>query len=116
MVSCDARWMVPVSVPSVTPPSAQPPVSAQVLKTIIGVIDWHLSAQQAIALPVIFAPGNTVYLERGTFLETMAPQFQAMGHTVQVREPGFKANAIEWVNGHWAGGADPRSEGAAVSQ
>ena len=93
-----------------------PTIPAQVLKTIIGVIDWHLSAQQAIALPVIFAPGNTVYLERGTFLETMAPQFQAMGHTVQVREPGFKANAIEWVNGHWAGGADPRSEGAAVSQ
>jgi gamma-glutamyltranspeptidase / glutathione hydrolase len=30
--------------------------------------------------------------------------------------PGFKANAIEWVNGRWAGGADPRSEGAAVSQ
>jgi gamma-glutamyltranspeptidase/glutathione hydrolase len=30
--------------------------------------------------------------------------------------PGFKANAIEWVNGRWAGAADPRSEGAAVSQ
>jgi len=57
-----------------------------------------------------------VYLEKGTFLETMAPQLQAMGHTVQIRAPGFKANAIEWVDGHWAGGADPRSEGAAVSQ
>jgi gamma-glutamyltranspeptidase/glutathione hydrolase len=93
-----------------------PTIPAQVLKAIIGVIDWHYSAQQAIALPVIFAPGDTVYLERGTFLETMAPQLQAMGHTVQLRPPGFKANAVEWVNGHWAGGADPRSEGAAVSQ
>ena len=93
-----------------------PTIPAQVLKAIIGVIDWHYSAQQAIALPVIFAPGDTVYLEKGTFLETMAPQLQAMGHTVQVRAPGFKANAVEWVNGHWAGGADPRSEGAAVSQ
>jgi gamma-glutamyltranspeptidase/glutathione hydrolase len=93
-----------------------PTIPAQVLKAIIGVIDWKLSAQQAIALPVIFAPGDTVYLEKGTFLETMAPQLQAMGHTVQVREPGFKANAVEWVNGRWAGAADPRSEGAAVSQ
>ena len=92
-------------------------IPAQVLKAIIGVIDWHLTAQQAIALPVIFAPGgDIVFLERGTFLEAMAPKLEALGHKVQVREPSFKANAVEWVNGRWAGGADPRSEGAAVAQ
>jgi gamma-glutamyltranspeptidase/glutathione hydrolase len=92
-------------------------IPAQVLKAIIGVIDWHLTAQQAIALPVIFAPGgDTVFVERGTYLEAIAPQLQALGHTVQVRDPSFKANAIEWVNGRWVGAADPRSEGAAVSQ
>jgi gamma-glutamyltranspeptidase / glutathione hydrolase len=81
------------------------------------VIDWHLSAQQAIALPVIFAPGgDTVYVERGTTLEAMIPQLQALGQTVKAMPPGFKANAIEWVNGRWAGAADPRSEGAAASQ
>jgi gamma-glutamyltranspeptidase/glutathione hydrolase len=94
-----------------------PTIPAQVLKTIIGVIDWHLSAQQAIALPVILAPGtDTVYVERGTYLEAMMPQLQKLGHKVQAIPPGFKANAIEWVNGHWAGAADPRSEGRAVSQ
>jgi gamma-glutamyltranspeptidase/glutathione hydrolase len=46
----------------------------------------------------------------------MAPRLQALGHRVQVRDPSFKANAIEWVNGRWVGAADPRSEGAAVSQ
>ena len=91
-------------------------IPAQVLKAIIGVIDWHLTAQQAVALPVIFAPGDTVYLEKGTFLEAMAPQLQSLGHQVQVRAPGFKANAIERVNGRWVGAADPRSEGAAVAQ
>jgi gamma-glutamyltranspeptidase/glutathione hydrolase len=92
-------------------------IPAQVLKAIIGVIDWHLTAQQAIALPVIFAPGgDTVFVERGTYLETMAPQLQTLGHKVQVRDPSFKANAIEWVSGRWAGAADPRSEGAAVLQ
>jgi gamma-glutamyltranspeptidase / glutathione hydrolase len=92
-------------------------IPAQVLKAIIGVIDWHLSAQQAIGLPTIFAPGgDTVYVERGTYLETMIPQLRALGQNVQPMTPGFKANAIEWINGRWAGGADPRSEGAAVSQ
>jgi gamma-glutamyltranspeptidase / glutathione hydrolase len=93
-------------------------IIAQVAKAIIGVIDWKLSAQQAIALPTIFAPGgDTVYLERGTFLEPMAPQLQALGHSIAYRPPStFKANAIEWVNGRWVGAADPRSEGAVVAE
>jgi len=94
-------------------------IIAQVAKAIIGVIDWKLSAQDALALPTIFAPGTeTVYLERGTYLEAMAPELQALGHTkIDYRPPTtFKANAIEYVNGRWVGAADPRSEGAAVSE
>ena len=92
-------------------------IPAQVAKAIIGVIDWHLSAQQAIALPVLFAPGgDTVFVERGTYLEGMTPALEALGHRVQAREPGFKGNAIERVGGRWVGAADPRSEGTAVSQ
>jgi len=93
-------------------------IPAQVAKAIIGVIDFHLTPQDAIALPVIVAPGgNTVYLESGTFLADMAPQLQQLGHTIDYRPPGtFKANAIEWLNGRWVGGADPRSEGAVVAQ
>jgi len=91
-------------------------IPAQVIKAIIGVIDWHLTAQQAIALPMIFAPGDKVYIERGTYLESMIPQLQALGQSVQAMPAGFKANAIEWVGGRWVGAADPRSEGAAVSQ
>ena len=88
-------------------------IPAQVLKTIIGVLDWHLPVQQAVALPTIFAPDDTVYLESGTFLAAMAPQLQAMGHTIDYRPPTtFKGNAIEWIDGHWSGAADPRSEGA----
>jgi gamma-glutamyltranspeptidase/glutathione hydrolase len=93
-------------------------IIAQVAKAIIGVIDWNLPAQQAIALPTIYAPQDTVYLERGTFLEGMAPQLTALGHgKIDYRPPlTFKANAIEWRDGGWAGAADPRSEGAAVSE
>ena len=67
---------------------------------------------------MIYAPGDTVFVESGTFLEAMIPRLSALGHAqVRTLPPGtFKANAIEWVNGRWAGGADPRSEGAAVAQ
>jgi gamma-glutamyltranspeptidase/glutathione hydrolase len=92
-------------------------IIAQVAKAIIGVVDWKLSAQEAIALPTLFAPGGqTVYLERGTWLETLAPQLRALGHRVEARPPGFKANAIEFVGGRWVGAADPRSEGVAVGE
>ena len=92
-------------------------IIAQVAKSIIAIIDWKLSAQEAIALPVLFAPGDTVFIERGTYLEGMIPALRALGHAkVQPREPGFKANAIEWSGGRWVGAADPRSEGAAVSE
>jgi gamma-glutamyltranspeptidase/glutathione hydrolase len=91
-------------------------IIAQVAKALVGVLDWGMSAQDAIALPVIMGVGNQVRIERGSRLEAMAPALTALGQNVVVTEPGFKANAIEWVGGRWVGAADPRSEGAAVSQ
>jgi gamma-glutamyltranspeptidase/glutathione hydrolase len=93
-----------------------PTIIAQVAKTLIAVLDWNMSAQDAIALPVIMGVGDSVRIERGSALEAMAPRLRAMGHNVVLTEPTFKANAIERVGGRWAGAADPRSEGAAVSQ
>jgi gamma-glutamyltranspeptidase/glutathione hydrolase len=93
-------------------------IPAQVIKTIIGVLDFHLPAQEAIALPMIYAPDDTVFVESGTFLEGMIPQLKGLGHAdVRTVPPGtFKANAIERLNGRWVGGGDPRSEGTAVSE
>jgi gamma-glutamyltranspeptidase / glutathione hydrolase len=93
-----------------------PTIIAQVAKAIIGVIDWRMSAQEAIALPFLMGRGNTLSIERGTFLEGMAPALTAMGHQVSVIGPTFKANAIEWVGGRWVGAADPRSEGVAAGE
>ena len=89
-------------------------IIAQVAKAIVGVIDWRLSAQDAIALPQIVAIGDRVTVEQGTALEAMIPALTARGHRAQARPPGFKANAIERVGGGWVGAADPRSEGATV--
>jgi gamma-glutamyltranspeptidase/glutathione hydrolase len=93
-----------------------PTIIAQVAKAIVAVVDWDLSAQEAIALPTLFAPGDTLMVERGTSLEAMIPALQALGNRAAPMNPGFKANAIEWVDGGWRGGADPRSEGVALAQ
>ncbi|MBV9882319.1 MAG: gamma-glutamyltransferase, partial [Sphingomonadaceae bacterium] len=93
-----------------------PTIIAQVAKALIGVLDWHLSAQEAIALPQIMGWGDRVTIERGTWLEAMIPQLQAMGQQVVVVPAGYKANAIERVNGRWVGAADPRSEGTWLAQ
>jgi len=93
-------------------------IPAQVAKAIIGVIDWKLTAQEAIALPVIYAPtGPTVFVEKGSFTEPMIPALVAQGHAdVRPRPASFKANAIEIDGATLTGGADPRSEGRAVSE
>jgi gamma-glutamyltranspeptidase/glutathione hydrolase len=93
-------------------------IPAQVLRAIIGVIDWKLTAQQAIALPVLFAPGgNAVFVEQGSPLEAMIPALQALGHAdVTPRDMPLKANAIEVIAGTLRGGADPRSEGTVASE
>ncbi|MGI8931368.1 MAG: gamma-glutamyltransferase [Sphingomicrobium sp.] len=95
-----------------------PTIIAQVAKSIIAVIDWRLSAQEAIALPVLFSPGDTLYVERGTAHEAMIPALRALGHAkIGQRDPGsFKANAIEWRGSRWVGAADPRSEGASIGE
>ena len=91
-------------------------IPMQVAKALIGVIDWKLPLQKAIALPVIFAPADTIYLEPGSALEGMASQLEALGHKVELRRASYKANAIERVGDRWQGAADPRSEGAAVAE
>jgi len=89
-------------------------IIAQVAKAIIGVIDWKLSAQDAIATGLLYAPGKSAVAEAGTELEAMVPALQALGEDVKVGPLGLKANAIERVGGAWVGAADPRSEGVAV--
>ncbi len=93
-------------------------IPAQVAKAVIGVIDWGLPVQDAIALPMLFAPGgNAVIIEPGGRLEAMIPALKALGHAeIVLRDMPLKANAVEVVGGRLIGGADPRSEGRAISE
>ncbi len=92
-------------------------IPVQVTKALIGWIDWHLSAQDAIALPMLYSPGDTITIEQGSSLVGMIPALEALGHKgIGQRYLPLKANAVERTAKGWVGAADPRSEGAAVRQ
>ena len=91
-------------------------IIAQVAKALIGVLDWKLSAEEAIRTGLVYAPGPVATLEKGTPAEGLQPALANLGERTQIAPLGLKANAIEWVNGRWVGAADPRSEGAAIDE
>jgi gamma-glutamyltranspeptidase/glutathione hydrolase len=89
-------------------------IIAQVAKALIAVLDWKMSAQDAIALGLLYAPGPVATAEKGTQLDAMVPALRTLGERVESAPLGLKANAIERVGGRWVGAADPRSEGVAM--
>ena len=91
-------------------------IIAQVAKAMVAVLDWHMPAEQAIALGLVYAPGPTAILEQGTQAEKMQAALVALGEKVAVAPLGLKANAVERVHGRWVGAPDARSEGAAVAE
>jgi gamma-glutamyltranspeptidase/glutathione hydrolase len=93
-------------------------IPAQVARILIGVIDWKLTAEEALALPLVYAPGGTtVSIEQGSRLEAIAPALRTLGHAqVVTRSLPLKANAVEVRDGVLHGAADPRSEGRGVGE
>lgn len=87
-----------------------------VTKTLIGVLDFGLSAQDAIALPNIYFGGDAVLVEKGTSLDAMRDRLAALGRTVVSSDLGSKVNAVERTASGWRGAADPRSEGVALAE
>jgi gamma-glutamyltranspeptidase/glutathione hydrolase len=92
-------------------------IPVQVARALIGVIDFGLPLDQAIALPMLFAPGDALTVEQGTPLEAMIPQLQALGHAqVGTRGLPLKTNGAQRTASGWVGAADPRSEGIAIGE
>jgi gamma-glutamyltranspeptidase/glutathione hydrolase len=96
-----------------------------VTKTVVGVLDWGLDAQQATNL-VDFGASNTATTHVGGehphILATdngngdpLVAGLRAMGHTVSVAAQSSGISTIVRTRIHgqpaWAGGADPRREG-----
>lgn len=93
-----------------------PTIPVQTARAIIGVVDFGLSAKDAIGLPLIMAFGPTVVYEKGTAIEGMEETLKALGHT-RIRSFGasLKANALRRIVADdgsisWEVARDPRVE------
>ncbi len=87
-----------------------PTIPVQTARSIIGVIDFGLDADAALAMPFLMATGNSLVLEQGTWLDRAGDAFRALGHTVVVRPASVKANAVLRRGGTWQSARDPRLE------
>ncbi len=87
-----------------------------VAQTIIGVLDWQLTPQQAINLPRVTNRNQVTTLERGSSAELLKPFLEAKGHKVKVVDLNSGLHAIEVTKKGLIGGADPRREGLVIAQ
>src|SRR5688572_26310432 len=89
-----------------------------VAQSIVGVVDWKLDVQQAVAAPHFLAEEGPIELEEDTPLAAQAQALEALGHNVVLNDmnSGLHAIAIEYSRRGpiLLGGVDPRREGAAL--
>ncbi|MEM8937069.1 MAG: gamma-glutamyltransferase [Pseudomonadota bacterium] len=89
-----------------------PAIIGFVAKTLVGMIDWGLSTQDAIDLGNVVYPRGKPMLEEGKFDPDIVANLEARGHDIVQREltsgvHGFRVS----TDGAIDGGADPRREG-----
>ncbi|CAH1543208.1 Gamma-glutamyltranspeptidase [Vibrio jasicida] len=107
-----------------SPGSSQIP--GYVLKTLVGVLDWNLSAQEAIDLPNIqygtkidrtkpYDPTGLL-VEKKTFAEMLVPEFMELGYPVHVIPVVSGLNAIEVKDGKIYGATDRRRASSSMGE
>lgn len=90
-----------------------------VAKSVIGMLDWNLDPQAAISLPNFGSRNGPTELEQGQFTPGLKAALKAKGHELTDIDMTSGTQAIVRVRDaqgktSWAGGADPRREGAAL--
>ncbi len=86
------------------------------LQTVIGLLDWNMSMQEAVAQPRLIDMTGPVELEAGTPLAARADALRALGHQVQVRRQDGGLSGVRRSGDGWEGGADPRRDGVAKGE
>jgi len=80
-------------------------------KTLYGVLNWGLNAQQAINLPNFGTLGGPILLEDQRFDRATVQALQARGHSVVETPLPSGLQVIQRTPDGYFGGADPRREG-----
>ena len=85
-----------------------------VTKTLVGVIDFGLPLDQAIALPNIYFGGGELQVEENTPLSARLEALAKYGQRVKAADLGSKVNGAQWTANGWTGASDPRSDGTSA--
>ncbi|WP_339742573.1 gamma-glutamyltransferase family protein [uncultured Maricaulis sp.] len=90
-------------------------IIAYTAKTLVGMLDWGLTPQQAIELPNVVANGDIVRIEDGMPANVLAG-LQDLGFTLDANRGENSGIHIvrRLEDGTLIGGADPRREGVAL--
>ncbi|MGG4605869.1 gamma-glutamyltransferase [Paenalcaligenes sp. Me131] len=86
-----------------------------VAQTLVGVLDWGLDIQAAIALPHYGSRNGATELEEGTAVVDVADALRAKGHNVNVLPFTSGLQGIVITKNGLYGGADPRREGLVLA-
>lgn len=87
-----------------------PTIPVTVARAIIGVLDFRLGAQEALAMPFAMAMGDSLLIEEGTALAGMKDALTALGHAnIRIGQAPIKANALgRRADGTWEVATEPR--------
>lgn len=92
-------------------------IPIQTARAIIGVIDFGLSLEDALALPMVMGFGDRVIVEKGSWLEGASAQFNALGHgSVITSDFLFRTNGALNTPDGWVAAYDPRLNGLAYER
>lgn len=81
-------------------------------KVLVGVLDWKLPVQAAMALPNFGSRNGPTELESTPETLALADALRALGHEVRLMRLGSGLNGVQRTPQGWIGGTDPRGEGA----
>ncbi|WP_411820825.1 gamma-glutamyltransferase [Hyphococcus formosus] len=89
-----------------------PAIIGYVAKTLLGMIDWGMTTQDAINLPNAVYPRGKPVLEEGAFDAQIVAGLEAKGHAITQSGLTSGVHAFKLLpDGTYDGGADPRREG-----
>jgi gamma-glutamyltranspeptidase / glutathione hydrolase len=81
-------------------------------KVLVGVLEWKLPVQQAMALPNFGSRNGPTELESTPDTVALAEALRALGHEVRLMRLSSGLNGVQRTPNGWAGGTDPRGEGS----
>jgi len=89
-------------------------IIAYVTKTLIAMLDWGMTPEQAVALPHHVNRNGGTDLESDTPVASLAAELEQRGHKVKVRGLNSGLHVIARSAEGLVGGADPRREGVVL--